>query len=402
MIHATHPDASSGGLFAGRRSRRQWAQSHGYEYAREDRHLAGEWPESLTGPICPEGHPVARDLVSGFTGGHQFHLAEVSGVTVVALRRDVFSPVQVHLSDGAAMPAGMRHSELCDRPPFTGYSTDNRALDRMLDSRVDAALHALGSSVSDIAYSGTWVVLKMARRTDPPIWDHVIVQGRTLVAASRVLPPRVTSKELDLVNADPTRPRVRRAAGHTDEPAGGEDAPANRGHLRAVPDAQKGAASPASADTEDTADTADTAADDRQDRPRMERSSTPVEFPSRSEGQSMGESADTPDTGWLGDPGDDTDAAPIPAVGQDPGHSRAATGSGPRVIRGSGESSTIFDDTTEDGDAEATEVAQVDVPASPRGRHRAPSARHARRSDGDSDYPVVDAEVVNPEDDRTP
>lgn len=406
-------EASSNGLFAGRRARRQWAQAHGYEYAKEDRYLPGEWPDSLMTLIRADAAAgsattVARDLVSGFTGGHQFHLAEVNGITVVALRREVFSPVQVHLSDGAAMPAGMRHSELCDRPPYTGYSSDNRALDRMLDSRVDAALHALAGSVSDIAFSTTWVAMKMARRTDPPIWDHVIVQGRALVAASRVLPPRVTSHELDMTNADPTRPRVRGTVdaavveehtGDGEEQETQDEAPAQRAHLRAVPDAvppETTSGDPAETDASDERD--DQVGHTEEPRPRMERSATPVDFPTRSEGQTMGDISGFPD-----EDGEETvEADPIPVVGEDPDHSRTASGGGPRVIRSAERRSTIFGD----GDDVATTSAEVDIiggaagPTS-RGRHRAPSARHARHageSGKQTDYPEVDAEVVDPED----
>lgn len=406
-------EASSNGLFAGRRARRQWAQAHGYEYAKEDRYLPGEWPDSLMTLIRADAAAgsattVARDLVSGFTGGHQFHLAEVNGITVVALRREVFSPVQVHLSDGAAMPAGMRHSELCDRPPYTGYSSDNRALDRMLDSRVDAALHALAGSVSDIAFSTTWVAMKMARRTDPPIWDHVVVQGRALVAASRVLPPRVTSHELDMTNADPTRPRVRGTVdaavveehtGAGEEQETQDEAPAQRAHLRAVPDAvppETTSGDPAEADASDERD--DQVGHTEESRPRMERSSTPVDFPTRSEGQTMGDISGFPDE----DDEETVEADPIPVVGEDPDHSRTASGGGPRVIRSAERRSTIFGD----GDDVATTSAEVDIiggaagPTS-RGRHRAPSARHARHageSGEQTDYPEVDAEVVDPED----
>jgi hypothetical protein len=423
---AETPETYSSGLFAGRRTRRQWAHSHGYEYAKEDRYLPGEWPDSLMALVRDDASAgsttVARDLVSGFTGGHQFHLAEVNGITVVALRREVFSPVQVHLSDGAAMPAGMRHSELCDRPPYTGYSSDNRALDRMLDSRVDAALHALAGAVSDIAFSTTWVTMRMSRRTDPPIWDHVIFQGRALVAASRVLPPRVTSQELDMTNADPTRPRVR---GTVDAAVGGHDGHdgspqdegvAQRGHLRAVPDAVAPDAAPADADDVPADDVATASAGES--RPRMERSATPVDFPTRSEAQTMGDVSDFPEHDRIDGDGGDGEAGgvdAIPAVGEDPEHSRRISGGGPRVIRASGQRSTIFGDETDtdtetataaDTDAVRTTSAEVDIIGTvpgqgARGRHRAPSARHARRA-GDPgeghDYPEVDAEVVDPED----
>lgn len=367
----------TGGLFAGRRARRQWAQSHGYEYAKEDRYLPGEWPDSLISLITGDKAPVARDLVSGFISGHQFHIAEVDGKTVVALRREVGSPVRVHLSVSAGLPAGMRHSELCDRPPFTGYSTDNRALDRMLDSRAESVLKALGSVVSDVALTGTWVAVAMARRTDPPVWDHVLTQVGTLISASRVLPPRVTTVELDLGAADPTRPRVRHGSPGEPEEASREESAdetpsAQRGHLRAVPDA-------ATKPQDDPAEPDEPAAEEPSGRPHVERSSTPVDFPTRSEGQTMGDT-----TGWseqgLGDSGEDAD--PIPAVGEDPDHTRNAGDGGPRVIRDATKSSTIFGD-------------EASGPS--RGKHRAPDARHAS-SDGEADdYEVVDPEVMDPD-----
>ncbi|HJC85372.1 MAG TPA: hypothetical protein H9751_07500 [Candidatus Corynebacterium faecigallinarum] len=377
----------SSGLFAGRRSRRQWAQSHGYEYAKEDRYLPSEWPVSLIGQLgSSETASSARDLVSGFVDGHQFHVAEVHGVTVVAMRRDAFSPVTVHLSTGSDVPSGMRRSELCDRPPFTSYSTDNRALDRMLDARAETALAALGGVASIIGFAGSWVALSLARKSDPPVWDHVLKQLVRLVAASRVLPPRVTSEQLDMSSADQTRPRARRIVAELPEGA--------YGHLRVVPDTD-------TADTADYADPADpddTATPTSQERPRVERSSVPVDFPTRSETQSMGDTSDWSEPG-VGDVVED--APPIPAVGEDPDHSRGSSANGPKVIRTNAQHATIFDEPA----ADSSEAERAPRQLPPRGRHRAPDARHARDNTGDGetgasdseDYPVVDAEVVDPD-----
>ena len=381
--------------FTGRRGRRHWAAAHGFEYTREDAFLTAEWPVSLIREIsATDQGPAARDLVSGFLDGHQVHIADVAGSTLLALRRGAYSPVNVHITTTAAMPAGMRHDADLDRAPFTVYATDNRAVGRMLDSRVEGALTALSGTVSDVAFSGAWVVARCARRTDADRWDALLPHLVVLGSAARVLPPLVTTATLDIAVADPTRPRpasgvhvsVDPAAEPAAEEAGEDRDTARPGHLRAVPDA------PAAPEPEvepdigagDAAETEEPGEPGEPTHPKVERPSDPVEFPTRSRGQVYGE-ADL-DGSWPEDVTEDG-LTSIPALGEEP-TADAADDDGPRIVR-AGTSATIFTDST--GSTGTTGTVS-------RGRHRGPDARHAGADrDSADDYDVVDPEVVDPD-----
>lgn len=378
--------------FTGRRGRRHWAAAHGFEYTREDAFLTAEWPVSLIREIsATDQGPAARDLVSGFLDGHQVHIADVAGSTLLALRRGAYSPVNVHITTAAAMPAGMRHDADLDRAPFTVYATDNRAVGRMLDSRVEGALTALSGTVSDVAFSGAWVVARCARRTDADRWDALLPHLVVLGSAARVLPPLVTTATLDIAVADPTRPRpasgvhvsVDPAAEPAAEEAGEDRDTARPGHLRAVPDAPA-APEPevepdiGAGDAAETEEPGEPGEPGEPTHPKVERPSDPVEFPTRSRGQVYGE-ADL-DGSWPEDVTEDG-LTSIPALGEEP-TADAADDDGPRIVR-AGTSATIFTDST----------GTVS-----RGRHRGPDARHAGADrDSADDYDVVDPEVVDPD-----
>ena len=428
--------------FTGRRGRRHWAAAHGFEYTREDRYLTPEWPVSLLHQISPDRvDPPARDLVSGFVDGHQVHIADVAGTTLVALRRSESSPVDVHFTTVAAMPAGMRHSELCDCPPFTGYSTDNRALDRMLDARVTGTLRDLAPYACDVVFSGAWLVAQLSGRAEAEVWERMLPQLALLGDAARVLPPRVTSTELDMPSADPTRPRpasgahVDLAAGGSRDGAGGAygadsaagaagapgtagspQQPAARGHLRAVPDAPQPDTSPDSAP--DTVQPAEAAAEEPSPSVHVNRPTEPVDFPTRSEARNFGDTSGMSDAAAdLWNP-DETQEG-IPVVGDDDARPRQGRGAhtadpssdAPRIVRGYSEA-TIFTDGSDDsdgsdgtdgGDADGSGVGgwAGDIPelSAPQGRHRAPDARHSDGSDdGEDNDEVVDAEIVDPDD----
>lgn len=360
--------------FGGRRGRRNWALAHSFEYTREDAFLTAEWPVSLVRELTPsDSGPVVRDLVSGFLDGHQLHIGDIAGSTVLALRRGAYSPVDVHASTTAAMPAGMRHDATLDRAPYSVYTTDPRAVGRMTDSRVEEALAGMAGTVTDIAWSGAWVVARCGRKTEPDRWDTLLPNLVALSAASRVLPPLVTSATLDVSAADPTRPRpatgVQIDVSGPSEGAGPDSEEAPRpGHLRAVPDA------PASEPTDPPPPEQVVP-----ERPTVERPTTPVEFPSRSQNLVFGDT-DLEGT-WPEDVAEDG-LTSIPALGEEQTDSPGPGRDDPRIVR-TGASATIFDD-----------------PQQPlRGRHRGPDARHAGVDDGDrdGDYDVVDPEVVDPD-----
>ena len=111
----------------------------------------------------------------------------------------------VYYSVAGAVPAGMRRAELLDQPPYYGFTTDIRALNRMLDERVEDGLAALAHVVSDVIWENDWVVVRMSRKLDMSVWDQVLPVVRTLADAAMVLPPLIMSTPLAMDFADPTR-----------------------------------------------------------------------------------------------------------------------------------------------------------------------------------------------------
>lgn len=192
------------GFTSVRKRRRTWAQTHGFEYLREDKRLAASWPAFLLGG-GEESKRVASDVVSGFSEGHNTHIADVDGQTLMAMRRDAYSPVEVHFTEGEAMPEGMRRCEPLDQPPYVAYTTDVRALDRMLDLRVEDALASLAKVASDVVWAGDWVLLRISRKLDTSVWDEILPHVRVLVDAAMVLPPEHVNIPLEMDHADQTR-----------------------------------------------------------------------------------------------------------------------------------------------------------------------------------------------------
>ena len=192
------------GFTSVRKRRRTWAQAHGFEYLREDKRLAVSWPAFLLGG-GEEPKRVASDVVSGFSEGHNTHIADVDGRTLMAMRRDAYSPVEVQFTEGEAMPEGMRRCEPLDQPPYVAYTTDVRALDRMLDLRVEDALASLAKVASDVVWSGDWVLLRISRKLDTSVWDEILPHVRVLVDAAMVLPPEHVNIPLEMDHADQTR-----------------------------------------------------------------------------------------------------------------------------------------------------------------------------------------------------
>ncbi|MGV0409638.1 hypothetical protein ACUY3S_09130 [Corynebacterium resistens] len=383
----------------GRKRRRAWAQDNGFEHLREDRKAAQELPEALLNAMQPE-QLVLRDVVAGFFEGYEVVFGDLAGATVLRMRRPALSPVTVYYSVAGAVPAGMRRAELLDQPPYYGFTTDIRALDRMLDERVEDGLAALAHVVSDVIWENDWVVVRMSRKLDMSVWDQVLPVVRTLADAAMVLPPLIMSTPLAMDSADPTRawPGVsaltagaakatETAAEDTvEKPKKAKSGKARPGHLRAVedkhdPNAQRHADRAGSIDESAKKESAEGDPDDSATkRPYIERPAGPVEFPSRSTGRTEGD--------WEGEdfPLHDETEGSIPSLGEDPDHISGSHSQYARVIRVEQETA-IFGD-------ELSHAAQM---RRRKGRHRAPDARHARPEPIEpieAEIETVDGEIV--------
>lgn len=425
---ATH----QGGLFASiRRRRRQWAAANGAEFTREDLELPQEWPIAALHSVSVSPiRALAKDVVSGFWEGHEYHVADLGEGTLMAMRRAAASPVTVHYSREQGVTEGLRRSELLDQPPYAAYTSDVRALDRMLDVRVEDSLAALSQVASDVIWGGDWVILSISRKLDFSIWLRILPELLSLAHAAMVLPPRTMSVVLELENADQTRALPGTAVSLS--PAGAESADCQQGegalqekigrgrgeenaspagerksrpgYLRpvgqtpAAPVAEgepEGAAAPPSSESIASEVYAGQECDESSfsDRPHIERPANPVEFPSRF------------DRGREADPADDfsdsvleMDSENIPLIGEDPDHISASVGQRPQVIRADIERApTIFSDELSATAAERRGQRRRS------GRHRAPDARHALPSPiepVEAEIELVEAEIVEPGDDE--
>lgn len=443
-VVAATPASTSGmaGFGFPRRRRRQWAIDNGFEYTKEDSELARAWPVAITG--AQHGRvPMLREVVSGFVDGHQVHIGDMGSSTLMAMRRVEESPVQVLYSAGSAQPAGMRRTDLLDQPPFAAYTTDVRALDRMLDARVEDALAALSQVATDVAWGQNWTVVRVSRKLDFHVWEAILPRLRSLVDAAMVLPPAQTSAPLEMLYADQLRPQPGGPLQmHTDDPLNQEEieeqaaeTSSRRAHLRAVPDGaenadgsdahasaagedpgaqagQAGAGQAGQAGQAGRAERSEEAAAHAEvpnpERPDITRPAEPVAFPSRAharwEGGDTG-SFDSFAVGDYDDADDDVHAGRrrrrdggIPRLGEDPEHMSAHASQYAQVIRDDAEEATIFEEV-EETKSTAIRLSPVTQRRRSGGRHRAPEARHARPEPIEPiEYETVDGEVV--EDDQ--
>lgn len=421
---------TQGGLFASiRRRRRQWAAANGAEFTREDLELPQEWPIAALHSVSVSPiRALAKDVVSGFWEGHEYHVADLGEGTLMAMRRAAASPVTVHYSREQGVTEGLRRSELLDQPPYAAYTSDVRALDRMLDVRVEDSLAALSQVASDVIWGGDWVILSISRKLDFSIWLQILPELLSLAHAAMVLPPRTMSVVLELENADQTRALPGTAVSLS--PAGAESAdrqqgegtlqekvgpergeesasPAGEkksrpGYLRPV--GQTPAASVAEGEPEGVVAPpisesiasevyAGQESDESSfsDRPHIERPVNPVEFPSRFDREREANPADDFDGSVL-----EMDSENIPLIGEDPDHISASVGQRPQVIRADIERApTIFSDELSATAAERRGQRRRS------GRHRAPDARHALPSPiepVEAEIELVEAEIVDPDD----
>ncbi|MGJ4138003.1 hypothetical protein [Corynebacterium evansiae] len=427
-----------------RRRRRQWATDNGFEYTKEDGEVARDWPIALLGDQR-RGVPTLREVVSGFVDGHQVHIGDVGSSTLMAMRRVEASPVQVLYSADGAQPAGMRRTDLLDQPPFAAYTTDVRALDRMLDARVEDSLAALSQVARDVAWGQNWTVVRISRKLDFNVWQEILPRLRSLVDAAMVLPPAQTSAPLEMFTADQLRPlpggplQVNTADPVNQEEIeeqAAETSSRRAAYLRAVPDGaaddaeEAAAVGAADAGGEGSDATASAATDSNlaqdstaraeeaaahaevpnPERPDITRPAEPVTFPSRTHTRWEGGDPDSFNSFAVGDyddPAEDDDLRAgrrrrrdggIPRLGEDPEHMSSHNSQYAQVIRVEAEEATIFEEF-EETKSTAVRLSPVTQRRRSGGRHRAPEARHARPEPIEPiEYETVDGEVV--EDDQ--
>ncbi|OFU52332.1 hypothetical protein [Corynebacterium sp. HMSC11E11] len=341
-----------GGL-AARRARKAWALDRNADFSKIDTEIASWWSR------VPEGD--ARDVVSGFAHGREMHLCDIGGVTLLALRRPVPSDEIMEFSrDGRTdLP------EVGVEDDVTVSATDPEVIHRIFDSRAHRVLRDIPESITAVWAEGEWAIAAFADGSGPGEWDAALKPLAGFGDIARRLPPSPGSiGELDAAHRDPTRPTaddVARAAGADT---------AAPGHLRPLPD-------PSAATTPTPATAVAEPAEEAPAWTPPTASDHPLETPTRSVGKRMGD-GDFRDLGESG--------ADLPALGEDPEHSRA-TVTGGRIIRPDSGPAGIFGDATDDaaddaaGETETATDTTTDAATAPDADAAAEAETEAEKDD---------------------
>ncbi|MDY5784581.1 hypothetical protein [Corynebacterium sp.] len=222
----TRPHRRSGLQLPGssRRERRAWAQRHGFDFAKQDEFLTGEWSRGAAASGA-----VAKDVVSGSAYGHETFLMDMGGVTVIAMRTGEVSDIFVDLRrDGFYADPSGDLVEVAQIGPFTVHATDAGPVARFIDVRVTTALEQFPQSVSAVWFESEWVLAQAEHGTAPEEWDDMLAPLALLADAARVLPPRTWN------TIEPEYPT--REMGEAIEPGSDEDTPEESTPLVQRPD----------------------------------------------------------------------------------------------------------------------------------------------------------------------
>lgn len=168
-----------------RRERKTWAQERGFEYAKQDEMLAGEWHRGA----ASDGAQL-RDVISSNAFGHPFHIVDLAGTTVIAMRTGAESNVVVDMRRDGFTPATdsedlVKVSQVAD---FTVWGTHPGAVGRFVDKRVRTALEQLPPSVSAVWCEGEWALAQLSAPGTED-WDAVLAPLGLVADAARTLPP---------------------------------------------------------------------------------------------------------------------------------------------------------------------------------------------------------------------
>ena len=377
-----------------RHLRKAWAQERNSVYNRVDHELPSYWQRT------PDGD--AKAVVSGFAFGREMHLADVGGITTIAIRRSVSSDevFELRRSGGTTLP------HVATEAGLVVAATDPELIHRIFDDRATRMLADVHPAITRMWSENSWSLAQLIDNSVPEDWDGALASLSDFSDIARRLPPAEGETVAPDTNQwDPTRLQLTEQS--VDSGSLISDG-TGRGHLHAVPDqrrngsanhesqdhsAQNGHAQSHSAqnskgeeplDVEEivyadspsssSAATADDsqwssqsnaqptvvqAIDGSSWRPTRDTPLDPTALPSRSTARKMG--ANVGESEDIGDSGQQ-----IPALGEDPEHSRMRSSQG-RVVRSNVKPASIFTDAAPglDSSDDPTESVSEDKGATP-------------------------------------
>lgn len=362
-----------------RHLRKLWAQQRNATYSRVDHELPSYWQRTPNGD--------AKAVVSGFAFGREMHLADIGGTTTIAIRRSVVSDETIEVRRGGSTDL----RPVAKEAGLIVAATTPEIVHRIFDQRASRMLVDVHPAICRMWCEGAWSLAQLIDGTAMEDWDGALVTLSAFSDIARRLPPgKGETVTPDASQWDPTRAQL---ADKSVEPSTLAEAGNGRAHLQVVPntgrddghhDASARGAAAASRrlgeetplDVEEIADSSSlshTAAGETQPtdddatieahgidssswRPTRDAPLDPTALPTRSTARKMG--SDVGDREEIGNSGQ-----PIPALGEDPEHSRIRSERG-RVVRLNERPASIFTDSTPNS-ASDSESAAVSDPNSP-------------------------------------
>lgn len=233
-----------------RRERKAFGQQRGWEYAKHDSYLADEWSR---GAAARGQEP--RDIVAGNFRGHETLLFDMGTIPVMAMRTGAASDIVVDFRRAGETVDNSSEDLVYVREEegFEVFASDAGVGQRLIDTRVSAALHRLPAAVTAVWMEGEWVLAQTTKHARSAEWEELLEPLALLADAARVLPPRSEATQVLRVDElDPSR----------DIPQPPQPEPTGP---TAVPDR-----------------------DDSHDAPTIQRPTEPVVMPSRSTSEARG------------------------------------------------------------------------------------------------------------------
>ena len=367
IIPVEMPDGSK----SHRRQRKAWAKERNADYLRIDRNLQSNWC------FTPDGD--AKAVVGGFSHGRQSYVFDAGDYTVVALRRSVASAERFELARNTS-------SELPKVAVEAGLlvsATTPALIHRIFDDRASAMLASIPRFVERIWSESNWALAQLPRTAGAEHWEQTLDVLNDFSNIARRLPPAEGEvATLDESSWDPTRAQLAAHAGATDESAS-----RRHGHLQAVSERESssncGGADAASraehapldvdvVDAESNEDYASSkisitgisakrgdSADAENWRPKRDSTLESMNLPSRSVPRKMGEGdVQSQLQSQLQSQEVPGSSSAIPALGEDPEHSRMrVTGGG--IIRHNEKPASIFADAADAADEQDTAASDT-------------------------------------------
>lgn len=169
---------------AGKKTRRVWAEANGFAYAKGDDTLTGEWRRGAAASGA-----AATNVATGATFGRATIVADLGGVTVMAMNTGETSDVVVDMRRGEALAGGDDLVKVTEVADFAVYGNHHGPVQRFIDVRVTTALENFPASVASVWCEGDWVLAEFSAAPSAEDTDATIAPLGLIADAARTLPP---------------------------------------------------------------------------------------------------------------------------------------------------------------------------------------------------------------------